>query len=539
VSTRVLATVTCLTLTIACSGNDRQIASTDSAVVSPPAGSGLQPVALPDFSKMEPSAQAQMRAQVAALRSKIADRSAPPPDLGANYGEMGKLFMAATDFDAAEPCFLNAQTLAPSDSRWPYYLGQLYKAKGPLEKSIESFERSLRLQPSDLATLVWLGDAYLAQGRAEKAAPLFAKALAIDPASAAAHAGSGRAALAARDYKQAVKDLEEALAREPRATAVHYPLAMAYRGLGNVAQAEAHLKQQGDADARPADPLMRQLDGLLQTAEAYNVRGGAELDAGNWAAAAEHFRKGLELAPNDTSLRHRLGTALYQMGNAAGAAEQFEQVLRIDPSHARAHFSLGALLAESGRYDEAIAQFRSALEHEPGYVPARVQLASAMARSGRAPDALTEYEKAIKADPAHADAAFGYALTLVRLRRYVDARDRLTEGMKAHPDQPMFANALARILAAAPDDRVRDGRRAKALVDSLMKGPQTLELAETAAMMLAELGQFAAAAAAQRDVLAAAQQRGLSDLVARLTENLRRYERNEPCRVPFAEAEYP
>ncbi|PYR26714.1 MAG: hypothetical protein DMF98_08100, partial [Acidobacteria bacterium] len=50
-------------------------------------------------------------------------------DLGAAYGELGKLLMAATYFDAAEVCYLNAQTLAPIDMRWPYYLGHLDKAK--------------------------------------------------------------------------------------------------------------------------------------------------------------------------------------------------------------------------------------------------------------------------------------------------------------------------------------------------------------------------------------------------------------------------
>ena len=77
---------------------------------------------------------------------------------------------------------------------------------------------------------------------------------------------------------------------------------MAYRGLGDVAQAEAHLAQQGNVDPRPADPLMREIDTLLQSPEAYNIRGGAELDAGHWEAAAENFRKGLEL--DRRTIRH-------------------------------------------------------------------------------------------------------------------------------------------------------------------------------------------------------------------------------------------
>jgi hypothetical protein len=40
--------------------------------------------------------------------------------------------------------------------------------------------------------------------------------------------------------------------------------------------------------------------------------------------------------------------------------------------------------------------------------------------------------------------------------------------MKEHPEQPVFAHALARLLAAAPDDRVRDGRRALELAEELL-----------------------------------------------------------------------
>jgi tetratricopeptide (TPR) repeat protein len=490
---------------------------------------------------MEEPARSQMQARFSTLKATIDNRASARSQLGDAYGEMGKLLMAATFVDAAEACFLNAQTLAPDDRRWPYYLGHVYKAKGPLERSVASFERALSLAPEDIATMVWLGEAYLAQGRADAAEPLFAKAVALQP-SAAARFGAGRVALAKREYAQAVKELTDALTLDPRATSVHYPLAMAYRGLGDLPQAEAHLARQGDVEARPVDPLMREIDELLQSPEAYNVRGGAELEAGNWKAAADQFRKGLELAPNDPSLRHRLGTALAQMGDVPGAVGEFEHVLRTAPDHARSHFSLGLILNDAGRYPEAIERFSSALKYEPGYVEARVQLAGVLARSGRPGEALAHYDQALQAAPGHADAAFGRAMALIRLRRYADARDRLAEGMKSSADaqyQAMFSHALARLLAAAPDDRVRDARSALKLVDQLMKEQQTIELAETTAMALAELGRYAEAVSVQRDALTAAGSAGLPNVERRIAANLRLYQSGKPCRMPFADDELP
>lgn len=515
------------------------VAQASTSALDPPAGLGLRPVTLPDFSGMEAPVRQQMEARFSSLKSTIGNRALTRDDLAAAYGEMGKLLMAAAFLDAAEACYLNAQKLAPNDRRWPYYLGHLYKGKGPIEKSVSSFERALQLVPDDVAAMVWLGEAYLAEGRADAADRLFAEALALQPSVAAARFGAGRAALAKREYRRAVDQLTEALTLDPRATRVHYPLAMAYRGLGDLTQAEAHLAQQGDVETRPVDPLMREIDGLLQSPEAYNIRGGKELEAGHWQAAAAQFRKGLELAPNEPSLRHRLGTALYQMGETRGAVEQFEQVLRTSPDYARSHFSLGVLLSGAGHDPEAIEHFSTALKYEPDYVEARVQLAGALARTGRPGEALVQYAQALESAPTNAEAALGRAMALVRLRRYADARDRLAEGMKAHPDQSMFSHALARLLAAAPDDRVRDGRRALKLVDQLIKGQQTIELAETTAMALAELGRYREAAAVQRDALTGATNGGLPNVERRIAENLRLYESGKPCRTPFGDDELP
>ncbi len=510
-----------------------------SAALNPPAGLGLQPVTLPDVSSMETSVRTQMEARFSSLRSTVENRSSTRGDLARAYGETGELLMAATLLDAAEACFTNAQALAPDDRRWPYFLGHIYKGKGPVEKSVSSFERARQLAPDDVAATVWLGDAYLAAGNADAADRLFAAVIARLPSTAAARFGAGRAALAKGENQRAVEELTAALTLEPQATSIHYPLAMAYRALGNVAQSEAHLALQGKVDPRPPDPLMREIDVLLESPEAYNIRGGAELDAGHWEAAAKLFRKGLELSPNEPSLRQRYGTALYQMGDKQGAAQQFEEVLRTTPDYARAHFSLGLLLNDAGQYPEAIERFRAALKADPHYVEARVQLAGALARTGRPGEAIEHYADVLQTDPGNADAAFGRAMAFARLRRYAEARDALAGGMTAHPDQVMFAHALARLLAAAPDDTVRDGGRALKLVDQLIKGQQSIELAETTAMALAELRRFPEAASVQRDALTAASGAGLAKVERRIRENLSLYENRKPCRRPFADDEWP
>ena len=514
-------------------------ALTGTETLPPPNGLGLRPVPLPDVSPMDASVRRQVLERAASLKSKMAHAGTPAPELAAAYGELGKLLMAAEQVDAAESCYLNAQALVPTDRRWPYYLGHLYRIRGPLAKSAASFERALELQPSDLPTIVWLGEVYLAQGRGEAAAPMFAKALTLEPGSVSAHFGAGRAALAKKDYAGAARHLEQALANNPGATAAHYPLAMAYRGLHDRQKAEAHLRQQGNLQISPADPLMQELDELLQSPRAYDLRGARALETGDYARAAAYFRQGLDLDPVNASMRFRLGTALFQLGDARGALEQFEQVVRTSPQYARAHYSLGVLLEADGRHQDAIDRFSTAVKHEPHYIQARVGLAGALRRSGRLEEALAQYEETRRTDPTFPDAAFGHAMALVSLRRYQEARDILADAMTVHPAQPMFAQALARLLAAAPDARVRDGRRALAIAEQLLKTQQTLDLGETLAMSLAESGRYDQAAAVQRDVIAAAERAGLTQVARHMGENLQLYQRRAPCRTPWRDGEIP
>ena len=128
------------------------------------------------------------------------------------------------------------------------------------------------------------------------------------------------------------------------------------------------------------------------------------------------------------------------------------------------------------------------------------------------------------------------SLALIDLRRYQDARAWLTEAVDRHPDQPELAHTLARLLAAAPDDRVRDGRRAMEIVQSLFKEQKSTDLGETMAMAFAELGDYERAAGVQQGVIAAARAAGLEQAVRRMEENLRLYEHHRPCRTLWFEA---
>jgi tetratricopeptide (TPR) repeat protein len=508
-------------------------------------GRGLLPAPLPDLSRVDAGVQAQIRGRHEALTRALSER-AEAPELASAFGQYGMVLHAAEFYDVAEPCYLNAQKLAPDEIRWPYYLGGLYKSRGDTDKAEAAYKQALALRPDDLATLVWLGRLHLDQGRPEDAEPLFTKAYSLAPRTVAVVAGLGRVAVAKRDYAQAVKYLEDALAIDPEAESLHAPLAAAYRGLGQLDKAQPHLRQWRNRDLPVPDPLQAELDLLLESGLSYELRGVRAFEARAWPQAVQFFRKGIELSRDNTplsrSLHHKLGTALYLTGDIPGAREQFEEVVRhappgaLDEATSKAHYSLGVLLASTGDTEQAVQHLLASVQYQPNYVEAHMAAADVLRRTGHAEASLAHYRDAIAINPRQTGARLGYAMSLVQLRRYREARDWLDESVRLFGDRSDLKLALARLLSTSPDAGVRDGVRALSIAQQMFNaGEKSTSLGETIAMALAEQGNYTQATNIQRDVIAAAQRAGMAPAVQRMTANLALYERHQPCRTPWIE----
>jgi predicted Zn-dependent protease len=209
-----------------------------------------------------------------------------------------------------------------------------------------------------------------------------------------------------------------------------------------------------------------------------------------------------------------------------------------DQPAALAEYSLGVMLGSAGRADDAIVHLRNAVKHDPTYVEAMVALGDVLRHKGDDAAALQPYADAVRVDPRRTDARLAYTFALVRLHRWADVRNWLTESVRAQPERPELANALARVYAAAPDNRVRDGRKAFEITQTLLNAqPRTTALGETMAMVTAELGNFMEAVNIQRDIIDAATRAGHEADVRRMRANLQLYEHGRPCRTPWTDEE--
>ena len=513
---------------------------------SPPAAvddAALLPVTLPDLTGMHEVVRTQLRAAHRALEPAA---SAGPGELGDAYGRLGVLLTAAEYFDAAEACLLNARRLAPDRFRWTYFLGHLHQGRGDLEEAAEAFERARDQRPGDFAALVRLIEVNVDLGRQEAVQPLLERARALRPDSEVVRFQFGRAAAAAGDHASAVEHFEAVLRLNPGATIVHYPLGMAYRGLGDLEKARHHLDRSGGrADGgftagvglQLSDPLMEELRTALRSPQRHRTLALQADAAGDRDEAVRQFRWAVELEPGDADLQVSLGMALDRAGRAREALVELEAALRLDPRSPRAHYVSGTILERAGRDAEATEHYAAAVEHTPESVEANLRLADAFSRTGRVDEALPHYEQVLALAPDSVAGRFGEAMALARLGRHREARDRLAAAHGQHPDQTAFAFALARLLAASPDPDVRNGPRAVALAETLVAAVKTTGAAETMAMALAEVGQFAGATEWQRLAIDVAGDAGRRDLAQLMSANLALYSRGMPCRRPWRDDE--
>jgi len=362
---------------------------------------------------------------------------------------------------------------------------------------------------------------------------LFREVLERNPRSAAAYVGLGKIASASSDFPLAVEHLETARKLDPAASEINYLLGLAYRGMGQREKATELIAQRGEREVDLHDSLISDVMALSTGMRVHQLRGTALYQQGLYQQALEEFRKAVEADPDEALVRTNLGLTLAVLGDFAGAKREFDEALRLDPEDMYAHANMGALHAQLGRDAKAVEHYEKAVSLDPGQLQAHNDLADALRRLGRFEDSLKHYRQVVEGDPRDAKARLSEALALVKLQRYAEARERLDEAHSALPEQRSILAALVRVLAAAPNDEVRDGRRALQLARDLVAKEMSVEDLQTLAMVAAENGVFREAIRFQSRAVEWVEYAGLTDQLATLQGTLRNYQAGRPCREPW------
>lgn len=529
---------------------------------------------------------------VDAAAPALANASALAPAEHAWAYYLGVVHQREGRLDEARTRFTRAADLAPRDLPTRLRLAEVELAAGRLDAAEAAYRAALEIEPESseaaAAAHVGLGRIAYERGRSEEAIERFTRALALQPGADSIHHRLGLAYRQAGDLDSA----REHLALN-RSTPVRYPdplvdgLTALLQGAairfksGNRAMTEGRLadaiaEYERAAEVAPEDPLVHYNLGLALTragrrAEAvgrfetaialdpgyrdahYNLA-VALGEEGRWTAAAEHFERAWRIDPLDHAARLDWATALAGAGEPAAAEREIEAVLaalgpRGGPLAGRAHLRLAALLGARGERAAVLEHLRAAVRLLPEDPEARTALADLLAHTGRYAEAAEEYAAAARLEPegaaeppgdrrGAAEPRLGQAMALLLDGRSGEARALLEREIAGKPllDVVPYAHLLARVLAAAPESAVRDGRRAVELAGEALRASVNVDHVETLAMAYAEVGDFASATVWQRRVLDRARERGFpAERVERIRRRMEAYQRGEPARSPWEE----
>ncbi len=155
--------------------------------------------------------------------------------------------------------------------------------------------------------------------------------------------------------------------------------------------------------------LARMLAGLLppRTGSAAGLyrRATAARARGDWAQAADCYRRALALQPDHADAHNDLGVALCALKDYAGARAAFAQALELSGEFVQARVNLGQLLqAEYRDYRQAAEHYRLALAADPRQIQARNNLALTLYERGLVEDAIACLRETQRLAPGDAQA---------------------------------------------------------------------------------------------------------------------------------------
>jgi tetratricopeptide (TPR) repeat protein len=247
--------------------------------------------------------------------------------------------------------------------------------------------------------------------------------------------------------------------------------------------------QKGDYDNAISD-YNKALELHPHYAEARNNRGVAWAYKGDYDKAISDCTEAVKINPLYANAYNNRGYAWQQKGDLDKAIADYTEALTIDEKYVQAYHSRGFAWACKGEYDKAIADYDKALEIRPRYADVYGKRGSAWSHKGNLDKAIADYTKALEIDPEFDEAYYNRAVIWNRKGKCEKAIADFTQALDINPDYSEAYNQLARTLAMCPDAKHRNGAKAVEYAKKALELNLKVGYLDTLAAAYAEQGQF-------------------------------------------------
>jgi tetratricopeptide (TPR) repeat protein len=386
--------------------------------------------------------------------------------------------------------------------------GNIQRAREALDKAIELSQDDPRLLARCLLVRSGLG-----KKPEEKLADLDA-AVAADPKNAAIVRLRGTVHAGLKDFEKALADLKTAVKLQPDNAPTHLALAIVLIEMQKYDEALARLDTVRALQPTSAVPLVQKarvhvlqsdFNAALETLDAAHA-----LDAGKIAVLLLRASVYQELEDNEKALA------------------DIDRVLQLRPGDPMAMRFRAILLAGSGKLDVAIDQLEELKQVSPGDIEVMLQLAMFYAAEDKPHEAIGHYSAALEQDPDNLLAIRGRGDSYLSVGKHAEAIADLSRALEASPEDPGILNNLAWVLATSPDDKLRDGKRAKELATKAceLTKYEAAHILSTLAAAYAETGDFKTAIKWSTKAV----QLGSEEQQEPLAKELKAYKESKPVR---------
>ncbi len=413
-------------------------------------------------------------------------------------------------------------TLARNPDCWMvhYNLGDLLRKQGHIEEAMEHYHKAIEINPNYANAQYNLGIALAIKGQFDEAIEHYRQAIQINPNFSEALNNLGAALAAQGRFDQAIENYRKAIQSNPTNSEAQYNLGNALAAQGRFDEAIKNYR--------------KAIQNNPNFSEAQYKLGNALAAQGRFNEAIENYYKAIQSNPNFPEARYNLGNALAAQGRFDEAIENYRQAIQSNPNFPEALNNLGNALTAKGRFDEAIENFRQAIQSNPNYCEALDNLGAALATKGRFDEAIENYRQAIQVNSNRPGTFFHLGMTLGQLGRTREAVAQYREALRLNPSLAGALNNLAWVLAASPDDELRNGAEAVRLAERACELTHYGEslFVGTLAAAYAEAGRFPEAVITAEKAEQLATTAGLTAVAAKNRQLLELYRAGKPYHEP-------
>jgi tetratricopeptide (TPR) repeat protein len=348
---------------------------------------------------------------------------------------------------------------------------------------LKDYDKAVELAPHDAEIIRTRGMFYLMEKEYDKALADLDKTLELQPEHADTHEARGVTLFLAGKNDEALKAFDRVIELEPKSALAHTHRARIFA-----------IKNEPD---KAMEDLKAALEINPKMVQALTLRARLHQQQGKKDEALEDVEEALQIAPTDPQALQLHALLLAGNGKFSDAITDLQQLRREEPDNVELLLQLGVFYSADKQLRKAIETFSMVLGKDANNVQALRSRGDAWLALGKLDEAIADYESALKVDPKESG----------------------------------VLNNLAWLLATAPDDKLRDGKRAIELAEEAGRVTEFKQahILSTLAAAYAETGDFDTAKDWSQKAVALGEKDD-KDILDQLRKELASYEAKQPWR---------